>query len=209
MFNFHLCSCCKFVLRLFFIPAIALGFFLFIYDLVNSKDGEIAVVVSTLIVAVIAWFQLKGLQKTARGDFLMRIDHGFRDKRIQNAFKKIYTLDRKSSMKCAEHQAREPHCLSCEDAVSEDMKLKLTGIWYSNRDEDIEMRFDISSYLDYLEMLAYFVNAEYILLDDIDNIHGGIIRYHCVILGDWISNVRKNEHDAYSQLVELCSKLSD
>jgi hypothetical protein len=171
--------------------------------------GEFALVVSTLIIAAIAWFQLKGLRKTARGDFLMRIDNGFRDERIQNVFNTIYMLDRKSTKKCAEHQLRKPHCLSCEDAVSEDMKSQLTQIWYSTSDEDIKTRFNISSYLDFLEMLAYFVNAGYVSIDDIDNIHGGVIKYHCSILGNWISNVRKNQHDAYSQLIELCKKLPD
>lgn len=210
MFNLNLCSCCKFILWLFFFLAIALGLVLLV-SAISSFNAfvQIADVVSTLIIAAIAWFQLKGLRKTARGDFLMRIDNGFRDERIQNVFNAIYMLDRKSTKKCAEHQLRQPHCFNCEAAVSEDMKHQLTEIWYSSSDKDIKMRFNISSYLDFLEMLAYFVNAGYVSLDDINNIHGGIIKYHCSILGDWIGNVRKNQHDAYSQLIELCEKLSD
>jgi len=235
MFKYHLCSCCKFVLGVFFVIAIALGFILFItavdnyfnyisfsyrgvFDAKSSPALSIAafnvicqsaLIFLTLIIAAIAWFQLKGLRKTTRGDFLMRIDNSFHDEKIQDAFGVIYMLDRKSTKKCADHKLREPHCSSCEDAVSQDMKDRLTKIWYSKKEEDIRKRFNISSYLDFLETLAYFVNAEYISLDDIDNLHGGIIKYHCSILCDWISNVRKNQHDAYSQLIRLCDKLPD
>ena len=231
----YLCPCCKFVLGVIFVFAIALGSILLISAIDNYYNyisfsyrgmfdtksspalsiaafgaiGQIALIVLTLIIAAIAWFQLKCLRKTARGDFLMRIDNSFRDEKIQNVFDIIYKLDRKSTKKCINHKFREPHCSSCEDTVSQDMKDRLTKIWFSKKEEDIKNRFYISSYLDFLETLAYFVNVDYISLDDIDNIHGGIIKYHCSILGDWISNVRKNQHDAYSQLIELCKKLPD
>lgn len=231
----YLCLCCKSVLGVILVIAIALGCILLIsaldnyYNYISFSDrgvfdaksspalsiavfnaiGQIALIILTLTIAAIAWFQLKGLRKTARGDFLIRIDNSFRDEKTQKAFDIIYKLDRESKERCVAHKSREPHCSTCENVVSQNMKDRLTKIWYSKKEEDIQNRFYISSYLDFLETLAYFVNAGYISLDDVDNIHGGIIKYHCSLLCDWISNVRKNQHDAYSQLIELCERLPD
>jgi len=232
MFRTLIASCCRFLKKtgipFLIILAVLCLIIYFVdnyYSYINFADRSInsnntiqaniaafhaiGIVVLTFILVLIAWIQLAGLKKTAHGDFLLRIDNSFQEGAVLRATEIIYLLDRESGATCNVHASRDIRCRGCDDAVTEVMKVNLQRIYESTSPDDMQKRLNISLYLDHLETMAYFVNADFMSIDDINNIHGDIIKYHCKLFDEWISTVRILSPDAYSELLGLCKKISD
>jgi hypothetical protein len=87
------------------------------------------------------------------------------------------------------------------------MKRLILKIYSSTDIEDKKMRFNISSYLDHLETLAYFVNKEYISKLDFDNLLDGMVKYHFELFEEWIKQARNTDPNAYIELLKLFGRL--
>ncbi len=184
----------------------------FIHSDTSIQDNIVAfhaigIIALTFILVMIAWIQLDGIKKTAHGDFLLRLDESFREGVVLSAIKIIYLLDRESKASCDVHEIRNLRCGNCENVVTEEMKTNLMRIYESTNPEDIHRRLKLSLYLDHLETMAYFVNNEFLTIEDIDGIHGDVIKYHCQLFDGWISTIRIHAPDSYIELSALCKKL--
>jgi hypothetical protein len=204
MHKLHTCLSCKICISVIAVCG------LIILIILSKQSGNLDILsglIPALFLGFIAWNQLEGIQKTSQGDFLLRLHDEFNDRKIQDVMYLIYIIDRRARVKCNSHEERDFHCNSCENVVIEYMKRPLSDIFDSNKEEDIKMRFKISFYLNHLEKLSFFVNARYIPFDDLNNLEGGVIKYHYDLLKDWIDIVRKTDPNAYSELLKLGNRL--
>ncbi len=164
---------------------------------------------ATTFIAIIACVQIKGLKKTADGDFLLRIDDSFRDVKIQNALYLIFSLELSCKSSCSiHHEKRYLGCVKCNKVLIADIQKRLITIYLSSKKENRRKRYDLKIYLDHLETLSYFVNKGYIDFKDIKGLDGAFIRYHYLLFKKWIELEKKDgDPTAYSELKDLAFRL--
>ena len=143
----------------------------------STKWHALILIPLTFFILCAAWMQFKGLNKTSKGEFLLRIDERYGSKEIIKARQMIhnYYLDT-YSVDIDIHI----HVKKISSRVLEEKNNK-------NQKEFIYLL----NFLDFLETVAYFTNNNYMSLDDVDELIGSSLKYYFCVFKELILNRRK------------------
>ncbi|MCZ4682685.1 DUF4760 domain-containing protein, partial [Legionella pneumophila] len=143
----------------------------------------------TLIIVCVGWLQFGDLNKTTKGDFLLRIDERFGHETIIKAraiIHKFYceTYD--------ENICKETHRRIIGEKIMEIILVKKqsTNFIY------------LMNFLDFLETIAYFTNKNYMSEKDIKELLGGSIPYYYEVFKPFI-NYRRAKYNSENYFCEL------
>jgi len=174
---------------------------------VTHDDGILQLHAASLIILTFllvcaawfaAWFPLSDINKTSKGDFLLRIDERYGSNEIMQARKIIHKFY------CATRPENGNISLEVHiNKISEEIK-KISTIEDSAKDF-----IHLLNFLDFLETIAYFTHKNHITYNDIDELLGWSITYYFKVFKPWIYYRRKkyNNNKYYCELELLVCKL--
>jgi hypothetical protein len=154
----------------------------------------IELVILTAILVVVAWVQLESLKKTARADFLMRLDDRYGSEPIIKARQIIQRLYRESN--------------NTNPGAPEITHRYFIGNRINEISEDISRSEDyvyLLNLLDFLESISFFANRNDITSDDIRDLMGLSLDFFYTIFKPRIEARRNKYKDksVYSEFEKL------
>lgn len=161
----------------------------------------IEIVILTAILVLVAWIQLAGLQKTARADFLMRLDDRYGSEPIIKARQIIQRLYRESKI--------------TNPTASEMTHRYNIGIKINEISEDINGSEDyvyLLNLLDFLESISFFANRNDITAEDIKDLMGLSLDFFYTIFKPRIDARRtkykdRSNNEFYSEFEKLVASI--
>jgi hypothetical protein len=162
-----------------------------------------SLIILTFILACVAWYQLKGLQRTNQAEFLLKIDQRLGDPKIIEAREIIHRYY-KISKRVNPRDFEEQHVLSIAKEID-----KLS----ENYDEDdfnaTKEHVTLLNFLDFLETVAFFTNNGYIRSNEVDELMGESLIFFYTVFKNKISTrrVKYNNVNYYKQFEILHDKM--
>lgn len=156
-----------------------------------SNIGRIysaAIIILTIILACIGWFQFDALNKTSRADFLLRIDYRYSSTEIIKARAIIQELYRKASPKGE---------TTIYPVVVERIAKLIKEVGQSENKDDYERFAYLLNLLDFLEVIALFCRKKLITTDEVDELLGNSIIFFYDIFRPWIYYRRSKYMNKY------------
>lgn len=154
-----------------------------------------AIIVLTIILVCVGWFQLGNLNKISKADFLLRIDDRYGSTDIIKARAIVQELYRKAVPK--------------DETVSEDVYIKkisdgMKEIGKDKSPNGCEKFAYLLNLLDFLETIAYFSRKDFISVDEVDDLLGNSLVFYYQIYKPWIYYRRSKYHNKqYHNEIEL------
>ena len=178
---------------------------LFYTNLYDDKNHDIielhaaVLIILTFSLICVAWIQLRGINKTSKGDFLLRIDDRYGSLEIIKARIIINRLYYKTR---AKDISSESHIKKIAEEIK---KLGENEDCEEKKNEDF---IYLLNFLDFLETVAYFSNKDYISQKDINELLGNSLNYYYKVFKQWICYRRCKYDDKtyYCELEEFINK---
>ena len=157
--------------------------------------NDLIIIPLTFLIVCAGWMQFKSLNKTSKAEFLLRIDERYGSIEIIKARSIIHSYYQETYHKDIDitaHANKIGHLI----LQAEKAQKPINFIYLLN-------------FLDFLETVSYFTNANYISLDDINELVGGSIKYYYCVYKPFIHTRRKKYHcnKYYCELEVLAKKI--
>ncbi len=165
------------------------------FDLSDIVPGNASLIILTALIVYVAWVQLSGMSKTAKSDFLLRIDERYNSKEILRARTII------NNIRCK---------IKKGNSDKEELNNEIAKKIMSMRDEEgkSEEYISLENYLSLLETIAYFTNEEHLSSEEFEKLLGEAIIGDFIKFKELISYYIKKDKYAYSELITLVHKMS-
>ncbi|HIF0138890.1 TPA: DUF4760 domain-containing protein [Legionella anisa] len=155
-----------------------------------------AIVILTIIIFCAGWIQFKDLNKTSKGDFLLRIDEKYgqpENIKARTIIHEFYCLTRSEHIDVTNHVRKI-------SIMVKDTKYKI---------EEAEKFVCLLNFLDFLETISYFANHSYISEKEVNELIGCSLKYYFCVFDDLIRERRQkyNSNHYYSELETLAKKI--
>lgn len=189
--------------------AIIITCFFFFTDIVVKFFGSesedirtihlILVVFLTILLVLVAWLQLTGLNKTSKSDFLLRIDSRYGNPEIIKARLIIHKI----------HRQLDNEYSSCEENRIKKISEKIVEISQSTKPGEMRDFIYLLNFIDFLETIAYFCNKGRISEKELAELSGDSIVYYYGVFKKWIFERRGRYHSRYyCEIEDLAQKIS-
>ena len=145
----------------------------------------------------VAWYQLRGMNETAKADFLLRIADRFGRHEIVQARKVIH-----------EFYCEKRSDQSCVDAHIDRISKKIKEIGTDK--EKAEDFILLLTFLEFLDTTAYFCKKGYLSKTDIEELVSGSMTYYYKVFKAWIYYRRQkyNDNRYYCELENLVDEIN-
>lgn len=147
-----------------------------------------AILILTVILIIVAWYQLEGLNTTSKANFLLKIDERWGSSEIITARTIIHRLYR---------EVRKEVACSCEEELIKGVANKIRIIGRSSKKDDVSDFILLLNFLDFLETITYFANQNYISKIDIDELSGESIFFYYKVFKSWINYRREKYNNSH------------
>lgn len=156
----------------------------------------VSMIILTLGLVWVAWFQLNGINETDQNDFLMRIDDRYGSLPIVKARTIIHRL----------------YCQTRDKDVSQEIhiqkiaeKIKEMGL----QENDASNFICLLNLLDFLETIAYFANRKSISKKDVSELLGGFLSYYYHVFEKWICyrRCKYKDNTYYCEIEKLVKEI--
>jgi len=196
------------------------------YYLVSNNNSEIScylqyiTALSTGLIALIAYVQLRGIYNNSKADMLLRINKLLRDDRISNAMiivRKI-ELDIEKNLKNSDPKSnysefRKNHRDKILEKVGQEIKHSYARETNDNLLEDemvIKNNKTLKEFLNTIEVVCYLCNKKYISSEDVEELFNNeLTRYFC-IFEPYMESLKAERPDGetiYSEFKEVYKKI--
>ncbi len=181
------------------------------FDFFNDRKSEItnlhaaSLIILTILLICVGWYQLMHLNKSTKADFLLRIDDRYGSKSNVEARKIIHEFycEAMSEIKNKEELSTKTVLNIATDKIAKKIleieldKKKATNFIH------------VLNLLDFLETIAYFCNNEYISPKDINELVGGSIIKYYEVFKPFIKKRREeyDDNDYYCEVEKLAENL--
>lgn len=163
----------------------------------------VEITILTFILILVAWVQLKSLNKTGSADFLLRLDERFTNKDILAARIFLHSIYIQHVTTCT-HSDRK--CASCHEAHMQSIRNYIYNIRHDSKfaKEFMQLR----NLLELFETYGYFEKKGYLDKEDINQLLGGTVVYHYEVFRDWITYSQENKDStSFQEFERLVSKI--
>lgn len=165
-------------------------------ELAAEHFNAAAIVILTLIIFCAGWIQFKDLNKTSKGDFLLRID----EKYGQPENIKARTIIHKY------------YCLTKDeysDVTTHVRKMSVMVKQTKYKFEEAENFVYLLNFLDFLETISYFANHDYISEKEVNELIGCSLKYYFCVFDDLIKErrLKYKSNNYYCELEALAKKI--
>lgn len=139
--------------------------------------------------------QLKQIGKSARGEFLIRLDERFTSPQIIEARTTVHIIYRNTQPDCKHNGSHKTKL--CEGCTKIHMQLIRNQIQIIGRDSKKSKEFiQLRSLIELFETIGYFSRNGYVNVTDVNELIGGTVEFHYEIFKNWIDylQVERSPH---------------
>jgi hypothetical protein len=156
--------------------------------------SDLAIPILTLLIAYIAWIQLKGIYNNSKTDMLIRINQLLRDDNISKAMKILREIRfgienefiQNDPNKITLSEIRK----KCRQGIIEKIGLEIKNR-SDNTEKEIQLEnVDLVNFLNTIEVVCYLCQKNYISSEDIEELFNHELSYYFEIFKPYIDRLR-------------------